>query len=333
MLRSLLRVSRVCACAENDYEASAFTSSHIQLLQLLCSQAALSIDNARLYAALSVYNASLEQQVHVRTCELEQKNAQLSLAKEAAERATRAKADFLSNMSHEIRTPMNAVLGVGRLLADTPLSLDQQQLVAMIANSGQLLLTIINDILDYSKIEAGRLTLNFASHNVSEVLESAALLCYDMAASKGLELSWFADPSLPPALLLDATRLQQIMLNLLSNAIKVKVCGCWPVPFAQPARWDLWLPELPADAKLPAADVALAVCAIQFTRIGVVEVELCGHALPAEPDADPDEQPRVELTCRVKVSARWPRPPSEHCRNGRRALEAEQPAVVTRACV
>jgi signal transduction histidine kinase len=215
-----------CACvrAENDYEAHAFTSSHIQLLQLLCSQAALSIDNARLYAALSEYNASLEQQVAVRTAELEQKNAQLSLAKEAAEAATRAKADFLSNMSHEIRTPMNAVLGVGRLLADTPLSLEQQQLVQMITNSGQLLLTIINDILDYSKIDAGRLTLNFGSHNINEVLESAALLCYDMAASKGLELSWFVDPSLPPALLLDATRLQQVLLNLMSNAIKVSAC-------------------------------------------------------------------------------------------------------------
>ena len=87
-----------CGCAENDYRSDAFTSSHIQLLQLLCSQAALSIDNARLYGALSEYNASLEQQVHGRTAELEQKNKQLSMAKEVAEAATKAKADFLSNM-------------------------------------------------------------------------------------------------------------------------------------------------------------------------------------------------------------------------------------------
>ena len=134
--------------AENNYRSDAFTSSHIQLLQLLCTQAALSIDNARLYAVLSEYNASLEQQVHMRTAELEQKNRQLSQAKEAAEAATKVKADFLSNMSHEIRTPMNAVLGIGRLLADTQLTLEQQQLVSMITNSGHLLLTIINDILD-----------------------------------------------------------------------------------------------------------------------------------------------------------------------------------------
>jgi len=113
---------------ENDY-SDAFTSSHVQLLQLLCGQAALSIDNARLLAALSDNNASLEQQVHARTAELEANNVELLAAKDAAEAATRAKADFLSNMSHEIRTPMNAVLGIGRLLSDTPLSLEQQQYV------------------------------------------------------------------------------------------------------------------------------------------------------------------------------------------------------------
>jgi GAF domain-containing protein len=142
----LLRAARVFGVLylENDYRSDAFTSSHIQLLQLLCTQAALSIDNARLYAQLSGTNASLEQQVQARTAELEEKNKQLSAAKEAAEAATRAKADFLSNMSHEIRTPMNAVIGIGRLLYDTQLTLEQQQYVQMINNSGHLLLTIIN---------------------------------------------------------------------------------------------------------------------------------------------------------------------------------------------
>jgi two-component system sensor histidine kinase/response regulator len=115
---------------------------------------------------------------------------------------------------------MNAVIGVGRLLADTRLSLEQQQYVSMISDSGHLLLTIINDILDYSKIEAGQLTLNLGSHNMCDVVEASVLLCYDMATSKGLTLSWFVDPALPPSLLLDSTRLQQILLNLLSNAIK-----------------------------------------------------------------------------------------------------------------
>ena len=83
--------------------------------------------------------------------------------------------------------------------------------------SGHLLLTIINDILDYSKIEAGQLSLHPASNNVCDVVEAAALLCYDMATSKNLSLSWFVDPALPAALMIDSTRMQQILLNLLSN--------------------------------------------------------------------------------------------------------------------
>jgi len=128
---------------ENDMISSAFTSSHIELLQLLCGQAVLSLDNARLYAQLSQHNAQLEAQVQQRTQQLES-------AMQQAERATKIKSEFLANMSHEIRTPMNAVLGLSRLLSTTALSLEQQQYVSMIANSGQLLLTIINDILDYS---------------------------------------------------------------------------------------------------------------------------------------------------------------------------------------
>ncbi len=112
---------------------------------------------------------------------------------------------------------MNAVLGIGRLLADTPLSLEQQQYVTMISNSGHLLLTIINDILDYSKIESGQMKLNLAPHNVVDTVEAAVMLCYEMAVSKGLLCSWAVDPSLPLELLIDSTRLQQILLNLLSN--------------------------------------------------------------------------------------------------------------------
>jgi len=201
---------------ENDYRSDAFTSSHIQLLQLLCGQAALSIDNARLVAALSANNNSLQ----LRSAELEENLRLLSVAKEAAEAATKIKADFLSNMSHEIRTPMNAVIGIGRLLSDTQLSLEQQQYVQMINHSGHLLLTIINDILELSKLEHSGVSLNFSSHNPSDVVESAALMCYEMAVSKGLTLSWSIEPSLPPRLFIDATRLQQILLNLLSNAIK-----------------------------------------------------------------------------------------------------------------
>lgn len=120
---------------------------------------------------------------------------------------------------------MNAVLGVSRLLADTHLSFEQQQYVTMIDTSGSLLLTIIDDILDFSEIEAGHLQLQLESHNLVDVVESVMMLCYDMAASKGLEASWYIDPSIVPSLMLDGMRLQQVILNLLSNAIKFTKAG------------------------------------------------------------------------------------------------------------
>ena len=115
---------------------------------------------------------------------------------------------------------MNAVIGIGRLLSDTDLNLEQQQYVQMINNSGHLLLTIINDILDYSKIEAGQLQLAPRASNIADVVETAVLLCNNMAAGKSLPLTWHIDPSLPACLTLDPIRLQQILLNFLSNAIK-----------------------------------------------------------------------------------------------------------------
>jgi predicted ATPase/GAF domain-containing protein len=121
----------------NHFRIDAFSASSVQLLQLLCTHAALSIESAKLYSQLATHNRTLEQQVRERTTDL-------LVAKERAEKASAVKAEFLSSMSHEIRTPMNAVLGVGRLLESTQLSLEQQQYVSMISSSGQVLLSIVN---------------------------------------------------------------------------------------------------------------------------------------------------------------------------------------------
>jgi len=109
------------------------------------------------------------------------------------------------------------VLGLSRLLLSTELSVEQEQYLLMIANSSHLLLTIINDILDYSKIEAGSLHLDLVSTPLLEALETAIMLCEDAAASSGLDLIYEVQPDACATFALDATRLQQIVLNLLSN--------------------------------------------------------------------------------------------------------------------
>lgn len=125
-----------------------------------------------------------------------------------------------SRFIFQLRTPMNAVLGLSRLLLSTELTQEQEQYLLMIANSGHLLLTIINDILDFSKIEAGRLELEKQSLNLLEVIETAVMLCENAAASAGLDLHYRVQAEACQTFMIDATRLQQILLNLLSNALK-----------------------------------------------------------------------------------------------------------------
>ncbi|WP_395791031.1 ATP-binding protein [Aquimonas sp.] len=144
---------------------------------------------------------------------------------EEAERVSREKSAFLASMSHEIRTPMNAVFGFSQLLAKTRIEPQAQEYIRAIQTSGRALLALINDILDLSKIEAGKLDLAPQSTDVRELLDSTVAVFSEAANSKGLALKVRISPSLPRCLMVDPHRLRQVLINLLSNAVKYTHAG------------------------------------------------------------------------------------------------------------
>ena len=144
----------------------------------------------------------------------------LRSSRDAAQDAARTKAEFLATMSHEIRSPLNAVIGFSELLVETPLDQRQREYASSIRQSSEHLHSIINDVLDYSKIEAGRVELEEKAVEVGPLVEGCVKTVSLAAAGRGLELGFLLGPGTPPALFADATRIRQVLLNLLSNAVK-----------------------------------------------------------------------------------------------------------------
>ena len=187
-----------------------------QLIQCIC--------NVRLVDSLYGKTREIEGVARDIT-ELKKTNVALKKAKDEAERSLQIKEAFLANMSHEIRTPMNGIVNMMHLLADTPLNDKQQEYVQTVQDSSETLLTILNDILDLSKIEAGKMTLQRTAVSVADVLRKLYNLFSHQAASKNVRLRYYTDEAIPPALLLDEVRLLQVLSNLTANAIKFTEAG------------------------------------------------------------------------------------------------------------
>ncbi len=199
---------------ENNLTTGAFTPARLEVLNLLSSQAAISIENANLYN-------NLEQKVQERTLELEQEIIERKRAEEAAQAANQAKSTFLANMSHELRSPLNAILGFSQLMTRSQsLPLEHQENVGIITRSGEHLLTLINQVLDLSKIEAGRITLNEKNFDLYRLLNDVEDMFQLKADDKGLQLVCDRASDVPQYVQTDEVKLRQVLINLLNNALK-----------------------------------------------------------------------------------------------------------------
>jgi two-component system sensor histidine kinase/response regulator len=184
---------------------------------------------------------------------LNEMNAELHLARDAAESAARAKASFLATMSHEIRTPINGVLGMTRLLLGTHLHAEQRAYAEAAHQSGEALLTLLNDILDFSKLEAGKVDLENIEFDLAALVEAVAELLGPRAVEKGIGIASYVAPGVPPLLKGDPGRLRQVVINLAGNAVKFTERGGVVIEVSRAAEGAIRIAVVDTGIGVPAA--------------------------------------------------------------------------------
>jgi len=213
-----------CVGALNLYSDNQdyFTVDRLKLFQIFANQAAIAIENAKLIEGLEVKIAERTEDLEETNIELQTINRELKLRREEAESGSRSKSDFLANMSHELRTPLNAVIGLSQVLLEQtfgPLNAKQSEYLDGVKQSGNHLLELINEILDLSKIEAGKEEFEPAVFLMTDALKNAFMMVREKAMKHGIELFQDFGPEVG-LFYADERRVKQVLFNLLSNAVK-----------------------------------------------------------------------------------------------------------------
>jgi len=235
--------------AEGDRSSRARVGSRDELGELADAFNTMTTKLADREDELRRMNVGLEQKVRDRTSELEVKQEELMTANVELERASKLKSEFLANMSHELRTPLNAVIGFSELLLEEsygPLNPKQKRYVENVLVSGKHLLQLINDILDLSKIEAGRMDVHAEEFSLRQTIENAVNVIQPLAQKKGLAVEVVIEPGLDQVLL-DPGKTKQVLYNLMSNAVKFTDKGKITISAARPAAEPNWVELSVAD--------------------------------------------------------------------------------------